>query len=164
MACQRGGTNWLGKLFVTFIGICQWIYAFILSICVVMAGGAVTRLSPEIEIDFSTRATALRTTFLLALIALSWFGCYSFMWRRRWAWYYTWILGIFLLGVGFYAHWTRRGALEAFLGQDSLRQTTGFCLRSVCLPCCRSRRYGGSFSRLTARCLTSISVNCRNRQ
>jgi hypothetical protein len=77
------------NLLVTFIGICQWNYAFTLTTCVVMARGAVFLVSPEIEIDFSTRAAALRAGFLLALIGLTWFGTSSFMWRRRWAWYCT---------------------------------------------------------------------------
>ena len=130
------GTDWSGKLLVLFIGICQGIYAFILTVCVVMAGGGVPPVSPEIEIDFSTRATASRTTFLLALIALSWFGCYSFMWRRRWAWYYTWALGIFLLMIALYAQRTSQGALEAFLGAGSFRQTMGLVtalLATICL-------------------------------
>ena len=77
------------NLLVTFIGVCQWVYAFILTACVVIAGG-VSPVSPEIEIGFSTHASALGTTFPLALIGLTWFGAYSFMLKRRWAWYLTW--------------------------------------------------------------------------
>jgi hypothetical protein len=122
--------NRLGTLFVLFIGICQWLYSFCLTYFVLSAhseaaGSPIQPLRPEIEIDFSTRVTALRTTFLLALIVLSWFSCYSFMFGYRWGYYYTWAWGIFLLAVGLYAHWTNHGAFEDFLATGSLRQTTG---------------------------------------
>jgi hypothetical protein len=123
LTLPEGTTKWLGNLLVTFIGACQWMYAFILTACVGMAGGP---YSPEIEIDFSGREAAFRTVFLLAFVGLSWFCAYSFTFRRRWAWYHTWVLGIFLLAIGLYAHWTSQGTLEAFLGRDSLRKTTGF--------------------------------------
>ena len=160
----EGRTKWLGNFIVTFISACQWIYAFILTACVDMAGGP---YSPEIEIDFSTRTAALRKIFLLGVVGLSWFAAYSFAFRRRWSWYYTWILGALLLGVGLYAHSTSQGALEAFLGRGSLRQTTGFVVALlsfsvlVLLPLTDAVAV---LSRFTARWLTSISLNCRSRR
>ena len=118
----QGRTKWLGNFLVTFISACQWIYAFILTACVGMAGGP---YSPEIEIDFSTRTAALRTIFLLGVVGLTWFAAYSFAFRRRWAWYYT-DLGSVLTRRRALHHSTSQGALEAFLGRGSLRQTTGF--------------------------------------
>jgi hypothetical protein len=117
-----------GRFFVIFIGLCQWVYAFILTVCVTMSNDDT---SPEIQISFSDRANAVRTVCLLALIVLSWSGAYAFVWRRRWAWFYTWILGIFLLGIGLYSHGTNGGPLEAFVGTGSLRHTTGLVLASL---------------------------------
>lgn len=114
-----------GRLFVIFIGLCQWLYAFILTVCVTMSN---EDRSPEIHISFATGATAIRTLLLVALIVLSWIAAFSFMGGRRWAWFYTWILGIVLLGIGLYSHSTDGGPLEAFVGTGSLRHTTGFVL------------------------------------
>jgi hypothetical protein len=124
----RSESRWLGSLLILFIGLCQWIYAFIFTTLVVMAGGGIARAGAEIEIDFSTPAATLRTSFFFALIGLTWFGTFSFLWRRRWAWYYTWGLGLFLLGIGLYAYSTSQGALEAFLATGSLRQTIGLVI------------------------------------
>jgi len=119
----RDKSSWLGNLLISFIGICQWIYGFILATCGVMSGGLVlipdtgqlVKSSPDF-FDFSTRATALRSSCFLALLVLTWFGTYSFLWRRRWAWYYTWALGIFLLAIGLYVHASDEDALENTTG------------------------------------------------
>jgi hypothetical protein len=117
-----------GRFLILFIGLCQWVYAFILTVCVTMSND---HTSPEIQISFSNKADTERTVLLILLIVLSWIGAYAFMARRRWAWFYTGLLGIFLLGVGLYSHWTNDGPLEAFVGTGSLRHTTGLVVASL---------------------------------
>lgn len=135
LTLPEGTTKWLGNLLVTFIGACQWIYAFILTACVGMAGGP---YSPEIEIDFSGREAAFRTVFLLAFVGLSWFCAYSFTFRRRWAWY--WRSGSTPIGPA-----KVRSRLSWVGTRFGKRQvSSSHCLRSARLSCCLSRRCGAS--------------------
>jgi hypothetical protein len=103
------------------IGVAQWIYAFVLSVCVGMANNDE---SPNLQISFHTGAETTRTILLLLLILLSWCGAYAFVGKYRWAWFYTWILGLFLLAAGLYSYWTNGGPVEAIVGDGSLLHGT----------------------------------------
>lgn len=146
----RDKSRWLGNVLILFIGICQWVYAFILSTYVVMSGSVefnpgtdrVEVLSPDL-MDFSTRATALRSSCFLALLALTWAGVYSFLWRRRWAWYYTWALGISLLAIGLYVHASDENAIENTTGLV-VAVLAGTTLVLLPLPHLRRQFFDGS--------------------
>jgi hypothetical protein len=113
--------NRLGRAAVMLIGVAQWIYAFILSVCVGMANNDE---SPNLRISFHTGADTTRTILLLLLILLSWCGAFAFVGKFRWAWFYTWILGLFLLAAGLYSYWTNGGPVEAIVGDESLLHGT----------------------------------------
>jgi hypothetical protein len=117
-----------GRFFVIAMGLCQWVYAFILTICVTMSDD---QTSPEIQISFADRANSIRTICLLALVILSWVGAYATVRGSRWAWFYTCILALFLLGVGLYGYTSNGGALEAFLATGALRHGTGLVLMTL---------------------------------
>jgi hypothetical protein len=118
-------SNRLGRVAVIVIGIAQWVYAFILSVCVGMANNDE---SPNLRISFHTGADAIRTLLLLLLILLSWGGAYAFVGKFRWAWFYTWVLGLFLLAAGLYSYWTNSGPVEAIVGDGSLLHGTSAVL------------------------------------
>jgi hypothetical protein len=118
-------SNGLGRVAVMLIGVAQWIYAFILSVCVGMAN---TDESPGLRISFHTGADTVRTILLLLLILLSWCGAFAFVGKFRWAWFYTWILGLFLLAAGLYSYWTSAGPVEAIVGDGSLLRVTSGAL------------------------------------
>jgi hypothetical protein len=118
-------SNGLGRGAVMLIGVAQWIYAFILSVCVGMANNDE---SPDLRISFHTGADTIRTLFLLLLILLSWGGAFAFAGKFLWAWFYTWILGLFLLAAGLYSYWTNGGPVEAIVGDGSLLHGTSAVL------------------------------------
>ena len=118
-------SNGLGRAAVTLIGIGQSIYAFILSVCVGMANNDE---SPDLRISFHTGADATRSLLLLLLVLLSWCGVFAFVGKFRWAWFYTWILGLFLLAAGLYSYLTGRGPVEAIVGDESLLHGTSVVL------------------------------------
>jgi hypothetical protein len=156
----RDRSRWLGSLFVLFIGICQLVYAFILTAFVGIAGGGVPPISSDIEIDFSTRSTAPSHRLPSCFDWPDLVRHLSFLWRRRWAWYYTWILEISWLAIGLYAYMTSEGALEAFFGTGL--QTTGLVvavLAGNALALLPLPRRGDGF--FVNERLRSASVQCR---
>jgi hypothetical protein len=86
--------------------------------------------SPAIQMSFATRSDAARTTIELSLVILSWIGTFAFAGRNRWAWFYTWLLGLTLLAIGLYGYWTGGGPL-AFIAGGTLLHYTGYVLAAL---------------------------------
>jgi hypothetical protein len=120
--------NKIGSLVIVFIGICQWIYAFVLTLCVVMSND---HASPALKMSLSTQETTARTILFVVPIVLSWLGAYSFLAKRRWAWFYTLVLSAFLLATGLESYRTGGGPMALFVGNDSLGHTASLIVASL---------------------------------
>ncbi|MGH8782139.1 hypothetical protein [Paraburkholderia sp.] len=128
MKLSPGKTETWEVVSIVCIAVCEWIFAFILTICVVMSND---HLSPALMISFSTPMNSIRTVFLVSVLVITWVSAYSLMRGGRWSRLYTTALGLFLLATGLQNYSSGNGPLSVLLGGDSLGRTSSLVFAIV---------------------------------